>query len=81
MEKMIVLKVMRFLLNFGLFSGILAVTVYYTYTNVPELFGLKNTLVPFNGALFLGLILSLIMAGMNEIITLFMIRLGKGVNK
>jgi len=67
-------KITRFILNLVLYASILISTTYYSYTNVPELYGVKNVLVPFNGALFLAVVLSIILSGVNEITTIFVIR-------
>ena len=67
-------KVIRFILNLLIYSAVLLSVVYYSYTYVPELFQLKNLMIPFKGSLMLAVILSVLLAGINEVITLIIIR-------
>lgn len=68
-------KILRFVVNFVFFAVIMIAVVYYSYMNPPELLGVKNILLPMQAAVFLAFLLSLIMAGINEIITIFIIRI------
>ena len=71
------IKTIRFILNIILYATILICATYYTYTFQPGLYALKNFIVPMNGVIFLTIILSIILAGLNEIITIFVIRFQK----
>lgn len=64
-------------MNFVLFMVVLYSTTHYSYTNYPELFGVKNVLMPYEAAVFLSLMLALILAGINEITTVIVIKLTK----
>lgn len=72
-------KVMRFIMNFLFYAVILISTTYYVYTNIPdpEIIALKNVLFPMQAAMLLAFILSLIMAIVNEITTIFIIRIAR----
>jgi len=82
MRNIVLMKVLRFVMNFVFFCAILGATTFYAYTNNadPAIFNLKNTLVPLKGVLFLDVILSIIMAGFNEISTLILLKIGKRKN-
>lgn len=68
-------KAIRFVLNFIIYCGILIGVAYYTYTNDgPELFALKDLMVPFNGILILAIVLSIILSGINELMTFIIVR-------
>lgn len=68
------IKIFRFLMNFVFFTVILYSMVHYSYTSDPELFGIKNALLPYEAAVFLGLIISMILAGINEITTIIILK-------
>ena len=72
------IKTIRFILNFLIYAGILISTIYYSYTNQPGLFMLKDYLIPMKGTILLGLILAGILAGINEIMTMFIVKLFRG---
>lgn len=68
-------RAIRFVLNFIIYCGVLIGVAYYTYINGgPELFALKNVMVPFNGILILAVVLAIIFSGVNELITFVMVR-------
>lgn len=67
-------KIIRFVLNLVIYSVVLISVTYYTYTNIPELFMIKDLMVPFQGSLMLAVILSILLAGINEVMTLIVIR-------
>lgn len=69
------IKLIRFLLNILLYAGILITTACYAYFSDPRLFALKDFLVPMNGVIILIIILSAILAGVNEIITVIVIKI------
>jgi len=70
-------KIFRFVFNLSMFTLVLMSVTYYAYTNNPTLFGLKNALVPFEGALILSVILSVLLAGINEVVTLLVVKFTK----
>lgn len=74
----IFLKVARFVLNLAFYVSLLISITYYSYMNNPDLFGLKNALVPFNGALVLAVVLAISLAGINEITTFVVVRYPRG---
>ena len=74
-------KVIRFISNVIIYSSILIAVTYYSYTNVPEFFALKNLMIPFTGTIILAIIISVLLAGINEITTLFVVRFYRGKSR
>lgn len=73
--KKILAKLFRFVLNVGIYAGVIISVVYYSYMNNPDLIGIKNVIFPLPVAVILSIIVSIILAGANECTTIFMIRL------
>lgn len=69
----IIIRALRFILNFIIYAGILMFTTYYIYTTPSSLYELKNIIVPMKGIMFLCLILAIIFSGVTEITTKLLI--------
>lgn len=68
-------KIMRFVLNFVFFMIVLISATYYVYSTPAELFGIKNVLLPLNAVLLLSVVIALILAIINEVTTVFIVRM------
>lgn len=71
-------KMLRFFLNFMFYMVVLVSVTYYCYSTPMELYGIKHAILQLESALFLALFMALILAGINEITTLFIIRMSRG---
>ena len=71
------IKVIRFFLNLGLYAALLISATFYAYTNPPELYRLKEVILPLNNAIFLAVFLALLCAGVNEILSMLMLRIAR----
>ena len=70
-------KIFRFVFNIAMFSLVLMSVTYFMYTVNPELFGLKNALVPFSSALVLVCIIAAVLSVVNEVVTLVVVKWAK----
>lgn len=68
------IKLARFFINFLVYAGFLASSAWYIYIEPKELFAVKEAILPFNAAVVLALIFSLILSGLNEIVSMFIIK-------
>lgn len=70
-------KIIRFVMNFAFYSVILIALTYFVYTTPPDFYGLKNAIVPMQATIILTIFASMGLAIINEITTLFIIRITK----
>lgn len=76
------IKTIRFFVNLILYAVVLISTTYYTYTFQPGLFALKNVIIPLQGTIILAVVLAVILAGVNEIMTMIIIKFSmRGIEK
>lgn len=75
------IKIYRFLLNFTMFSLLLVLAAHYAYTNNSELFGLKNALIPYGNAMIFVVIISFVLAVINEVMTLLLVKIAERRNR
>lgn len=69
------ITLLRFILNFIFYAMLLVTSAYYLYTYIPELYGLKNVILPLKSIIVFTIILSFILALVNEIMTVLIIRI------
>jgi len=67
-------KIYRFVFNMALFTLVLMGVTYYVFITPHTLFRLKDALVPFKGALVLTVVLAVLLAGVNELTTILVVR-------
>lgn len=71
------IKVIRFFLNLGLYAALLVSTTFYVYTYVPELYQLKEVILPMRNSMILAIFMALLCAGMNEIMSMLIVRIAR----
>lgn len=74
MNQVMKIKVIRFLLNFVIYAGFLSTATLYVYTQPPGFYTIKNILLPIEAALFCSIVFSLILSGLNEIMSMMIIK-------
>ncbi len=79
--RVVLVRITRFVLNVAVFAFVLFGITHYSYISEPELSGLKNALLPYEAAVFLCLIASILLAGLNEVVTIIAIKITAGRKK
>lgn len=70
-------KTIRYFLNLIIYAVILVFTTYYIYVYIPDLFIVKNLLLPLGGAIVISIMLAMVLATINEIITAIVVKVSR----
>lgn len=74
MQKIVKIKIARYIINFVFFTIIFIGLAYYYYTSSPGLFSVKDLLLPFKNMMIACILLAALLTALNEIITYSLVR-------